>query len=307
MRIAVVGAGRFGRNHVRTLHEMGCLWAIADPVVSVRTETAEKYGIPTYVSHEELICDRPDAVVIATPVPYHYSIAKDFLNAGIPCLVEKPLTLDVSEAEDLVQIATKGKVVLMVGHLLIYQPAIQWIRSAIMAGMIGRLKSLHQERLNLGVARANENALWSLGVHDISVALFLVGTQPTKVSFDGQVVTTPGVEDDTYVHLEFDGDVRAHIHNSWLWPEKRRRLVVVGDRGMLIFDEVSGQVLLCRKRIDESLNNVDEGTELVFEGANYPLRLELEHFVECVRGGLTPQSDGQQGVETLRVLASTKR
>lgn len=306
MRIAVVGAGRFGHNHVKTLHEMGVLVAIAEPNDSTRTEVSAKYAVDSFASHHELIAARPDAVVIATPAHVHFCVAKDFLEAGIPCLVEKPLTLNVEEGEELVRLAAENNVVLMVGHLLIYQPAIQFIKQQIEAGVIGNLRGLHQERLNLGKARNQENALWSLGVHDVAVALYLVGSTPSKSVFSGQSLLNPGVEDDTYLHMEFIDGVQAHIHSSWYWPQMRRNLVVIGDKGFLVFDELNKTVTLHRKRIEsESLCNVDEGFEVIFEGDAQPLRLELEHFMECVRKGARPMSDGASGVETLRVLAST--
>jgi predicted dehydrogenase len=286
---------------------MGELSAIAELSDSTRTEVSSKFGVTAFASHHELIDAKPEAVVIATPAHVHFSVAKDFLEAGIPCLVEKPLTLNVAEGEELVKIAKSNNVTLMVGHLLIYQPAIQFIKQQIDAGLIGTLNGLHQERLNLGKARNQENALWSLGVHDVAVALFLIGENPTKSICSGQSILNAGIEDDTYLHMEFQNGVQAHIHSSWYWPEMRRQLVVVGDTGILVFDEPNKKVIHHKKRIEQAtLNNVDEGTEVVFEGDSQPLRLELEHFLECVRSGATPKSDGTSGVETLKVLASIK-
>lgn len=286
---------------------MGALSAIAELNKATRAEASEKYGVPGYATHQELIAAKPDAVVIATPAHVHYAVAKDFLEAGIPCLVEKPLTLDVAEGAELVRIAAEKNVALMVGHLLIYQPAIQWIKEQIDSGLIGNLKGLHQERLNLGKARNQENALWSLGVHDVAVALYLIGQNPTKSLFSGQSILNAGVEDDTYVHMEFPGGIQAHIHSSWHWPELRRHLVIVGDQGMLVFDEPAKKVYHHKKRIDPvSLNNIDEGVEVAFEGDGQPLRIELEHFLHCVETGATPKSDGNSGVETLKVLAAAQ-
>ena len=272
MKIGLVGAGRFGKNHVRTLHEMGVLAGVAELDPETRKAAAEQTGARAVEDFRELL-DEMDAFVVATPVHTHFAIAKEILNAGKPVMVEKPITLSVVEAE---------------------------------GGSIGDVVSVHQERLNLGKARANENALWSLGVHDVAVLLYLFGTSPTKVSFIGQSHLTQGVEDDTYLHLEFESGARGHIHNSWLWPETRRVLHVVGSTGMLVFNEATRQVTHHRKSIDGRLNNVDLGSEVVFEGESQPLKLELEHFVECVRTGSEPMSSGSSAVEVLKVLEAAR-
>jgi len=305
VKIGLVGAGRFGKNHVRTLHEMGVLAGLAELDNATREAAADQTGVRAVTDFRELIAEM-DAFVVATPVQTHYAIARDILLAGKPVMVEKPITLSVSEAEELVALASEKSLPLMVGHLLIFQPAIRWIKQAVESGLIGDVVSIHQERLNLGKARANENALWSLGVHDVAVLLFLLGTNPTKVSFVGQSFLTDGVEDDTYLHLEFEGGKRGHIHNSWLWPETRRVLHVVGSNGMLVFNEATRQVLHHKKSIDDSLNNVDLGSEVVFEGDAQPLRLELEHFVECVRTGSEPITSGVTAVEVLKVLEAAR-
>lgn len=305
MKIGLVGAGRFGKNHVRTLHEMGVLAGIAELDPETRKAAAEQTDARAVEDFRELLTEM-DAFVVATPVHTHFAIAKDILNAGKPVMVEKPITLSVAEAEELVALAKSKSLPLMVGHLLIYQPAIRWIKNALEEGLIGDVVSVHQERLNFGKARANENALWSLGVHDVAVLLYLFGTSPTRVSFVGQSHLTQGVEDDTYLHLEFESGARGHIHNSWLWPETRRVLHVIGSTGMLVFNEATRQVTHHRKSIDGQLNNVDLGSEVVFEGESQPLKLELEHFVECVRTGSEPMSSGASAVEVLKVLEAAR-
>lgn len=291
---------------MRTLHQMGALQAVAELHDGTREEVAAEFGVPVFADYREMLAAGVDSVCVATPAHVHHAVAKDALELGIPCLVEKPLTLDVAEGEQLVNLAEAKGTTLMVGHLLIYQPPIQWIKKALSDGLIGNLKGLHQERLNLGKARDQENALWSLGVHDVAVALFLIGSKPVRSVFSGQAILNSGVEDDTYVHMEFSGGIQAHIHSSWYWPELRRQLVLIGDKGMLVFDEPGKRVIHHKKSIDSSLNNVDGGSEVVFEGEAQPLRLELEHFLECASTGLTPQSDGKSAVEVLKVLASAK-
>ncbi len=304
MKIAVVGVGRFGQNHVRTLSEMGLLSGVADLNAEAVAKAAETYGVPGFTDPQALIETRPDGIVIATPAHVHFPVAKQVLEAGIPCFVEKPLTLDVAEGEALVALANAKNVPLMVGHLLIYQPAIQFIKEKLEEGLIGKLVGLHQERLNLGKARDKENALWSLGVHDVAVAMYLIGSNPVSSQFFGQSVITPGVEDDTYLHLSFEGGVKATIHSSWLWPHLQRKMTLIGENGMIVFNESTKQVVHVKKRIDSALNNVDEGEEVIFEASGQPLTLELQHFCDSIANGTTPISDGQSGVEVIRVLAA---
>lgn len=284
---------------------MGVLAGIAELDPATRESAQTQTGVKSVADYRDIL-DEMDAFVIATPVHTHHAIAKGILNAGKPVFVEKPITLSVADAEELVQIAHQKQLPLMVGHLLIFQPAIAWIKNAITSGLIGEVISIHQERLNLGKARANENALWSLGVHDVAVLLYLLDAKPTHVQFTGQSHLTPGVEDDTYIHLDFEGGNKGHIHNSWLWPETRRVLHVIGTTGMLVFNEATRQVTHHKKSIDSSLNNLDSGSEVVFEGDAQPLRLELEHFVDCVQNGREPLTSGASAVEVLKVLEAAK-
>jgi predicted dehydrogenase len=308
IHVAVIGAGPFGTNHINTLASMGALAGVAELREDLRQAVEERHpGTPTYSDVASLLATDVPAVVVATPAHTHFALAKQALEAGKDVLVEKPMTLASEDAEKLVQIARENDRILMVGHLLLYTEAIRTIKQNLEQGLIGRLLSLHQERLNLGKARAVENALWSLGVHDVAVALHLIGEAPQSVSFTGQSVLTAGVEDDTYLHMNFPSGVHAHIHNSWLWPETRRHLTLVGDQGMIVYDEMAKVVRHVRKRIDENLQNVVAGEDVVlFQGGGQPLQAELEHFIECVRTRATPDSDGSSGIEVVRVMELAK-
>lgn len=307
VRMGVVGAGNWGRNLVRTLDQMGALAGVAEMSPELRARVrAEHPAVPLFAHHDELLATDVQAVLVATPVPTHHGVARAALLAGKDVFVEKPLAFGVTEAQDLVETASKHERVLMVGHLLMYQPAIAWIHAHLHSGALGQLVSLHQDRLNLGTARSAENALWSLGVHDVAVLVHLIGAAPTSLQVVGQRVLQPGIEDDVYLHMMFPGGVHAHVHNSWLWPEKDRRLTVIGTKGMLVYDEIAQTVTLHRKRI-EALRNVDEGQGIVFQGAGEPLRLELEHFAECVRTRRAPLSDGKNGLDVVRVLEEASR
>jgi predicted dehydrogenase len=307
-KIASIGAGAWGRNIVKTLRQMGNLAVVAEAAESLRAGLAADYpDLEVVPSYEDLLgrADIP-AVTIATPAPTHHAIAKACLLAGKDVFVEKPMTMDVAEAEDLVATAAERGRILMVGHLLLYKPAVEFLKSHLEGGQLGRVFTLHQERAKLGKARAVENALWSLGVHDVAALLYMIGSAPERVTFSGHRGLQAAVEDDTYLHMEFANGTLAHLHNSWLWPEDRRGLTVVGEKGMLVYDEKAEKVTLVRKTIDSALNNVDQGSEVVFEApANFQaLTAEMAHFIHCVETREKPRSCGQNGLDVVRALAA---
>jgi predicted dehydrogenase len=306
MSIAVIGAGNFGKNHVRTLHQLGVLGAVAETSPKLREQLAIDYpGLPQHESYEPLLENACiTAVTIATPAHTHHAIAKACLEAGKDVFVEKPMALNVADAEDLQRTAEKHGRILMVGHLLMYQPAVAFLHSYIKEDeLLGKVFTLHQERAKLGKARAVENALWSLGVHDIAVLLFIVGENPICVSAFGHRGLQEKVEDDLYVHLAFPSGIKATLHNSWLWPEDSRILRVIGEKGMLVYHEKENKVVLYRKTIDSALNHTDDKEgEVLFQGTAEPLKLELQHFLDCVKSRNVPISDGRNGIEVIRVL-----
>ncbi|MCG5539904.1 MULTISPECIES: Gfo/Idh/MocA family protein [unclassified Halorhodospira] len=305
-RVAVIGAGGWGRNLVRNLHELGALHA----VVEVNAENLRQVqticpDVPTYTDTAAALADpQLDAVAIATPVATHYEVVRQALEADKDVFVEKPLTPDPTQAWHLVERAEQRGRLLMVGHLLLFQPAIQWLRDDLAAGRIGQVHSIHQERLGLGRARDYENALWCLGTHDVAVQrLLLPGRTPRGMQVHGQCILQPGIEDDVYLHLNYDDGLHSHLHCSWLWPEKRRNLVIVGSEGMVVYDEINQVVTHHRKGIDGNLDNIDEGAETIHQGHGQPLRLELEHFLDCLRHGQTCQSDGRFAAGIVDLLA----
>ena len=308
MKVGLIGAGAWGKNIARVLYQQKALGAIAEVREETHPELRKLYpDVPIYVRHEDLLASGIPAVIIATPAATHFALAKAALEAGKAVFVEKPLALSVAEGRELVALAERVGKLLMVGHLLLYQPAIRWIKDFLSAGKLGQIWGVHQERLNFGRVRSVENALWSLGVHDIAVVLFLIGEAPTQVVAQGQCALQPDVEDDVYLHFRFPSGVQAHLHCSWLWPEKRRRLTIIGTEGMLIYDELQGTVVLHRKLVDHKLATVDQGSEAVFQNHGEPLALELAHFLECVREGKTPLSDGKSALAVLAVLEEASR
>jgi predicted dehydrogenase len=307
MKIGIIGVGSWGINLVKNFSDLGVLSGVADGVEANRVSAQEvDPKIKVYANHEDLLKEGYDAVAIATPAHTHYLIAKYAMEAGCDVFIEKPMTLDPAESEALVTLGKeKGKIV-MVGHLLLYQPATTYVKEALDRGDIGKVFTMHQRRSKHGRARAVENVLWSFGVHDVAVLLYLAGQTPTGISVAGHRGLQSGVEDDTYLHLSFPDGSKAHLHNSWLWPVVERGLTIVGDKGMLVYDELAQNVKLIRKTIDSDLQNVDDGEEVVFEGSGQPLRLELQHFIDCCKTRKLPISCGQNGLDVVRVLSQAE-
>lgn len=309
--IAVIGAGNWGKNLVRTFAGLGVLSAIAEASDELRAELAKDYPQVDLHPDYSALLDAAEikAVAIATPAPTHHAVAKVFLEGGKDVFVEKPMTMTAAEAENLVGIAEKNGRILMVGHLLLYQPAIEKIKSMLDEGAVGKVFTILQERKKLGRARKVENVLWSFGVHDVAVLLHLVGDAPTQVSAVGHCGLQPGlvIEDDVYLHLEFTNGIQAHLHNSWLWPEDRRCLTIIGAEGALVYNEIEQTVKLHRQSIDpETLDITNEGVEIVHEGAKQPLEIELAHFLDCIKTRQNPKSDGRSGLEVIRILEKAK-
>jgi len=303
MSVGVIGAGAWGKNVIRNLEELGALAAISDPSDEKLAVYAAEYpDASTYIDWRQMVASDIPAIAIVTPTPLHHEMAREALLAGKDVYVEKPLTHSSDEARDLVELAAERGRVLMVGHLLLYQPAISWIKGFLAAGELGDLYGVRHERLTLGRARSVENVLWDIGVHDLAVLFYLVGERPSHIRASGHRLLKLGVEDDVHAHLEFPSGVRGNLHTSWLWPEVNRRTIIRGSRGMLVYDEVEQTVTLHRKWIDRELQNHDEGSEVVHRGHGQPLRLELEHFLDRMADRKAPLSDGQSALDVIRCL-----
>lgn len=308
-RVAVVGAGRWGRNIVRALHEAGALAAVVDPRHDVQEEMRHTYPGIVAVGEPERAFESSsiDAVAIATPAVTHADLAIRAVQAGKDIFVEKPFSMTVQDAERVVKEADTNDRICMVGHLLMYQPAIAFLKEYLPSGEIGWVASLYQQRLNLGTVRTAENALWSLGVHDVAVMLHLVGEDPLEIAAWGQRIIQPQIEDDMHLHMLFEAGTEAHIHSSWLWPEKCRKLTVIGTEGMVVYDEDSQEVVLHRRRVLPDLMVSTGEPELLFRGDPNPLKFEIEHFLARVRDRNEPLSSGQSAVSVIDVLENANR
>jgi len=308
-RIAVVGAGYWGKNVVRNCAELGALAAICDPDRAQAAPLAERHGVPLAEFAAVLADESIAGVAIAAPAALHAQLTRAALEAGKHVFVEKPLALDVAEAEQLSALAERRGRRLMVGHLLQYHPAFVKLRELVAGGMLGRLQYLYSNRLNLGKVRREEDILWSFAPHDISMILSLVGAEPTKVGATGACFLHREIADVTMTHLDFAGGEQAHIFVSWLHPFKEQKLVVVGDRAMAVFDDGepwSHKLQLYSHRIEwRATLPVPQRAEAepVPLPEAEPLKLELQHFLECIATGAQPRTDGNEGVRVLRVLA----
>jgi predicted dehydrogenase len=319
IRVGVVGLGYWGPNIARNLAAIdGCevRW-LCDGDPSALERLASSFpGASTTTKLDELLGDGElDAIALATPVPTHAELAIAVARAGKHCFVEKPLATSAADAEAAVEAAADARRVLMVGHLLEYHPAVVRLKQLVDSHELGALYYVYGNRLNLGKLRADENALWSLGAHDVSVVLHLIGEEPDECLAHGASYVQPGIQDVVFCYLRFPSGVVAHLHLSWLDPHKERRLTVVGARRMATFDDmvVEGKLAVYDKGFDEDARSWGEyitrsGDIFSPQIANAePLRLECEHFVQCIREGATPRSDGRSGLRVVRVLERLQR
>jgi predicted dehydrogenase len=314
IRVGVAGLGYWGPNLARNLAAIpGCeLSVLCDPSEQARGRAAQRFPAARVTADvEELLGDEElDAIVLATPVPTHAELAISVLEAGKHCFVEKPLASLAYDAERVVAAAERAGRTLMVGHLLEYHPAVVRLKELLDEGELGDLHYMYGNRLNLGKLRADENALWSLGAHDVSVILHLIDEEPEESFAHGRSYLREGVEDVVFCYLRFPSGIVAHLHLSWLDPHKERRLTVVGARRMATFDDMrlEGKLTLYDKGFDEDTRSWGEYTAR--SGAIFsphlpnvePLRVECEHFIECLRTGATPRSDGRSGLRVVHVL-----
>jgi predicted dehydrogenase len=317
--VGVVGLGYWGPNLARNLAAIdGCeLRWLCDPREEARARVARLFPEARATGElEELLADEElAAVVLATPVPTHAELAVRVVRAGKHCFVEKPLATNTDDAEAVIVAAEEARRTLMVGHLLEYHPAVVRLRETLRAGELGSLYYIHSSRLNLGQLRADENALWSLGAHDVSVVLALVDEDPQTCLADGRSFVQAGIEDVVFCNLAFPSGVFAHLHLSWLDPHKERRLTVVGSQRMATFDDMlpEGKLTVYDKGFDEDASSW--GEYIARAGGSYcpqlsgaePLRLECEHFIESLREGSVPRSDGWSGLRVVRVLEELQR
>ena len=316
IRIGVVGFGYWGPNFVRVLRSLpDCqLVGVADLRAEARAAAAAMYpGLAVFADLDGLLAGGLDACIVATPASTHFEIGSRLLEAGVDILVEKPLALRVEDGVRLAELARSRNRVIMVGHLLEYHPGLVQFRELVRSGELGELYYLYTTRVNLGKVRAAESALWDLAPHDVSAIRFLTDAKPLHVSAQGGTYLRKGLEDVVFATITFEGGIVANLHVSWLDPHKVRRITVVGNRRMAVFDDMepSEKIRIIDKGIDttehyESFQ--DAITERIGDirippvRPGEPLKVEAQHFLDCVKSRSAPRTDAASGIRTLSVL-----
>lgn len=311
--VAVIGCGYWGKNLVRVFSELGALRCVCDKDPTRREKLVYAGEPPEFTTQvgEVLADERIRAVAIATPAASHFELVRRALEADKDVFVEKPLALNADEGQVLVELAERRGRILMVGHILLYHPAVVKLRELVQQGVLGRILYCYSHRLNMGLIRTEENILWSFAPHDISVILHLLGEEPLRAEAEGQSYLTPGVVDVTLSRLWFKSGVTGHIFVSWLHPFKEQRLVVVGTEKMAVFDDTAEKkLLLYAHRVDwaERAPRAVKAEAIAVElPAAEPLKEECRHFLECVAKRREALSDGREGLRVLRVLDACQK
>ncbi len=307
-KICVVGGGRWGINHINTLDKLGCLAGVVDlDSVSLQNHQERFPQIRTFESLTAALDAQFDGFVVATPAETHFNLAQQIIGRGKPLLVEKPLALTLAEATQPKESAEENGVNLMVGHLLLFHPAIQKLKQLIQHGEIGRLQYLYSNRLNLGTVRTQENILWSFAPHDLSMFQSIIGTMPLEVIARGGEFLQPGVHDITMTILKYPDNIVAHVFVSWLHPFKEHRIVAIGSKGMLVFEDSSAEKELTfyEKGIDwvrgEPVSRDGASRSIPYTPAP-PLTEELKYFIERIGRGSVEIANAEHAIEVLEIL-----
>lgn len=320
--IGVIGAGYWGPKHVRNFNELpGTRTTMVSDLDANRLSMIQlQYpGIRTTTDFRQLLASPDvDAAVVVTPVSTHARLAGEALQAGKHVLVEKPLAASALEAEHLIQLAREHHRVLMVGHTFLYNPAVLALRDLVHDGVLGEIFYVDAQRLNLGLFQRDINVLWDLAPHDISILLYVLGAQPLAVGATGKAYVQPGIEDVAYLQLGFPQGVSASVHVSWLDPNKVRQITVVGSKRMAVYDDVAtlDKIRVYDKGVDVPAPTSSFGEfqlsyrhgeiRIPHVASTEPLRLECQHFLDCIQHGSQPLSDGAQGLNVVRVLETAQ-
>lgn len=320
VRLAVLGAGRWGKTLIRAFSSLPqvSVGLVVDPTAEARRWAAD-FNLPTAAEARAALDDPSfDAVAIAAPAALHAELTIRALHAGKHVFVEKPLCLSTAEGSRLRRAAEAAERVVMVGHLMLYHPAVEGLLQLVREGELGAVRYLHASRLNCGTVRVHENAWWSLAPHDLSMIISLLGELPTRVSARGVALSRSNIEDVVFAHLDFPGGVQASLHVSWLEPEKRRQLTVVGERRTALFDDVAvveklrvfdvGAHLRRAERTPTELLEAAPNTRFGSRGRSVePLQAELAHFIAAVLEGSKPRTGIDEGLKVVRVLEAGQR
>jgi len=322
VRVGVVGCGYWGPKLIRNFHSIpgSELSMVADLRQDRLDHIKGLYpSVETTTSYEALLDSSVEAVAIATPVSRHFEMARQALLANKHVLVEKPLTQNTEYANALIDLARERKRILMVGHTFEYNPAVEYLKSLIESGELGRVYYVNATRVNLGIFQKDINVIWDLAPHDVSILLYLLGLKPDQISARGSAYVQPGIEDVAYVTLNFPNGIMADVRVSWLDPCKIRRITVVGSKKMVVYDDVdpNEKIRIYDKGVDAPpYSDTMEQFRLSYRYGDIttpaisnaePLAIETSHFLECIRSGKTPRSDGAVGRDVVRILEAAQR
>lgn len=311
IKLAIIGGGKWGQNHIKTAHKLlgdkllvvcDVNKSVEEKVKNISPDIKFSNDLDSVFSNEEI-----NSVIIATPAETHYEISKMCLINGKHILTEKPLTLLSSETINLIEIAEKYNKKIMVGHVLLFHPAIVKLKSMIEGGVIGNIQYIYSNRLNLGTIRKEENILWSFAPHDVSIIQYLIGEKPISVYAEGAVFLQENIEDTTLTFLKYKNNISAHIFVSWLHPFKEQRLVVIGDKGMIVFeDSLKEEKLKFYKKgfniVGDSIEKFESEYEVIPFENKQALEEEQIHFFNSILNDTVPKTDGYHAKEVLEIL-----
>jgi predicted dehydrogenase len=323
LRIGAIGCGYWGPNLIRNFIEIPGAQVIAISDLQQEPLTRMMQRFPQIEvstrDYRDLFDMNLDAVVIATPPATHYEIARDCMEHGLHVLVEKPITLDSADAAQLIKVAEENKVILMVGHTFEYNSAVRAVKAMIQSGELGDIYYIDAIRASLGLFQTKANVVWDLAPHDISILRYLLDADPISVNTHGSSCVQEGIEDVAYTTLMFPNNVLAHIRSSWLDPSKQRRITVVGSKKMVIYDDVEPleKIKIYDKGV-KAIRHTDTFGEFSFAyhygdvvipyiRFDEPLRVQCTHFLECIREGTQPQTDGHNGMRVVEVVEAAQR
>ena len=309
-KVCVIGGGAWGKNHIRTLHKLSALGGVVEKNKSLLDKFRREYSyIDTFKNLDDALEKDFDGFIIATPAETHFELAKKIIKNKKDLLVEKPLTLSVEDSKTLVELSKENNVNLMVGHVLLFHPAIIKIKKIIESGRIGKLQYIYSNRLNLGKVRTEENVFWSLAPHDISIFQYFTNSFPQKIKATGSSFIQKGIHDSTLTTIEYEKGVKGHIFVSWLHPFKEHRLVVIGSEAMISFEDSAEDkpLTLFSKKFDlvnGIPKKIDGPKELIKYEKKMPLELELEYFINEENMLI---ANGENGLDVVKILVEASK
>lgn len=307
IKICLVGAGKWGKNHLKTLKNMGNLYGIVETDKTKYNDLQKKYpNIEIYENIHQTVSKNFDGYIIATPAASHYEIASELIKIKKHVLIEKPMTLNSADAKKLVDSAKKNKVQIMVGHVMLYHPAIIKIKELLLNDKIGKLQYLYSNRLNLGTVRTEENVFWSFAPHDISIFQYFTESYPIKIDSSGGCFLQPEIHDTSLTIFNYPENIHAHIFVSWLHPFKEHRIVIIGSKGMISFEDSSQEknIIYYPKGIFWQQGKPikkDGPSEIIPYEKTEPLKNELKNFIQRIKN---PDNlyHGKDGLEVIQIL-----